>query len=695
MDRILSWNVRGINNKQKQKLVRHLINSQKVSLVGLLKTRVKARKLGSLYVNIFNGWCFTSNIAWHAGGRIIVAWNPLNFTVIILRCTSQLMHLLVSTVDGKNRFYVTFVYAVNDTDGRKVLWRDLQDINTQEAWVVMGDFNEILTREERIGKRVKYSIATDFIDYIGNCQLEDVKYSGSFFTWSNKQQGDDRICSKIDRVLANQTWLNRFINAKAVFLFEGIFDHTPAVLSVYPEILSGKKPFKYFRMWSSHPKYSESVKEVWQRAINGTKMFQVVAKLKALKGVLKELNKQGEVEARDKYIQVHNELNSFLQQKAKLSWIKDGDDNIAIFHTSIRERRRQNRILSIETREGIRVEEPSQVTDAFLSFYQSLLGQILKEFNTTVLTLIPKVKCPNTVSDFRLIACCNVIYKTTTKLICSRLKHILPELVAQNQGGFIKGRFIAHNIMICQDLIRHYGRKETKAGCVIKLDLQKAYDTIEWNFLEELLLAFQFPDKFVKLVMNCVRTPRFSLMFNGSMHGYFEAKRGLRQGDPMSPLLFVLEMEYFSRIIQRIGTKSDFKFHDRCEVLKLNHLSFADDVIMFCHGDFKSIHYLLQGLKLFSFSSGLHPNPSKSAIYCCGMQDSEVQRIVEASGFCRKEVPFKYLGIPVCAKRISIKDCSVLADKMTARIKAWSTRNLSFAGRAVLINSVLLTIHSY
>ncbi|XP_062075481.1 uncharacterized protein LOC133779544 [Humulus lupulus] len=178
-------------------------------------------------------------------------------------------------------------------DGRKMLWKELQDINTQEAWVVMGDFNEILNKEERLGKRVKYSTATNFIDCIGECQLEDVKCSGCFYTWSNKQQGDDRICSKIDRVLANQTWLNCFNNAEAVFLPEGIFDHTPVILAVYPEILSGKKPFKYFRMWSSHPKYSESVEAVWKRAIPGTKMYQVVTKLKALKEVLKELNKQG------------------------------------------------------------------------------------------------------------------------------------------------------------------------------------------------------------------------------------------------------------------------------------------------------------------------------------------------------------------------------------------------------------------
>uniref|UniRef100_A0A803QHT0 Reverse transcriptase domain-containing protein n=1 Tax=Cannabis sativa TaxID=3483 RepID=A0A803QHT0_CANSA len=318
-------------------------------------------------------------------------------------------------------------------------------------------------------------------------------------------------------------------------------------------------------------------------------------------------------------------------KKAKSAWIPDGDANTAFFNSSIKQRRKVHPgVLAKGPR--LSIEQKNMLLQEFTK-EEVKSSNILKEINSTIITLIPKIKCPNTVKDFRPIACCNVIYKIATKLLSSRIRNILPEIISPSQGDFIKGRYIGHNIMICQDLVRHYGRKANKPSCMIKLDLQKAYDTVEWNFMEEMLVGLDFPKTFIQLIMNCVRTPKFSLMFNGSLHGFFESKRGLRQGDPMSPLLFVLGMEYLSRLMKKIGGKDHFKFHSGYSNIKLNHLTFANDVLLFCNGDMRSITYMLQALKLFSRTSGLCPNASKTACYCSNMSQREVQQLLVLSGF--------------------------------------------------------------
>ena len=164
------------------------------------------------------------------------------------------------------------------------------------------------------------------------------------------------------------------------------------------------------------------------------------------------------------------------------------------------------------------------VITAVVDFFQN--GRLLNEVNSTSITLIPKVLCPSHVGDYRPISCCNIIYKCITKVLCNRLRMVLPDIIMENQGAFVHSRYIMHNIMICQDLVKHYGRKNTSAGCMMKIDMRKAYDTIERDFLKEMLEALGFPEKFIEQIMICVTSPKFSLMINGALQGYFPSKKG-------------------------------------------------------------------------------------------------------------------------------------------------------------------------
>ena len=131
-----------------------------------------------------------------------------------------------------------------------------------------------------------------------------------------------------------------------------------------------------------------------------------------------------------------------------------------------------------------------------------------------------------------------------------------------------------------------------------------------------------------------------------------------------------------------IGMKNGFSFHHRCKSLKLNHLVFSDDVLLFCKGEFISTYMLLQGFKLFSDTSGLCVNKTKTAVYTAGMEDEEVKRILDVSGFVLDQLPFTYLGMHIYDKMISI-------------IKIWSSRHLSYVARVQLVNSVLMSLHTY
>ncbi|XP_062074783.1 uncharacterized protein LOC133778775 [Humulus lupulus] len=643
--------------------------------------------MAALYLNMFQGWCFTSNLAHHPNGQIIISWNPNSYDVDIKGGTSQLLNCWIRP-QRVIQFAVIVVYALKESSDRKQLWKDIGLIaqGTKIPWIFFGDFNSVLSTVERLDYRGNGTEMMPFQTCVGECGLEDVKYNGSYFTWNNQQEGKAQVCAKLDRVLANNVCLDTFPTAEVSFLPEGMFDHSPGLLSIYLNMHDKQKPFRHFNYWSSLKDFTGIVPNGWSENVEGYPMYRFVKKLRLLKQGLRRLHQQEkgdlglqhseaykalldiqvalrekpgngelitqETQARNRFVEIHRQYLTFLRQKAKNVVIQaflDFYDNL-LGSKMVSRTRVHNSIVQAgplapgpdgfgsgffkDTLDITRKD----FTNAILSFLHS--GKILKEINATSITLIPKMVCPDSVSDDRPIACCNVVYKVATKMICSRLRSILPCIISANQSGFVQGRQIVHNIMVCQDLVRGYDRQREKSACMFKIDLQKAYDTLDWDFLQEMMLALGFPMKFVSLIMNCVCTPRFSFMINGSLHGFLQPKRGLRQGDPLSPLLFVIGMEYLWHILKKVATVPTFQFHPRCKSMRLTHLCFADDLLLFCKGDYNSAILLLQGFKLFSNTSGLQPNMGKSPVYGAGLDTYTLNRFELTSGFQRSCLPF-------------------------------------------------------
>ncbi|XP_030540728.2 uncharacterized protein LOC115748390 [Rhodamnia argentea] len=322
-------------------------------------------------------------------------------------------------------------------------------------------------------------------------------------------------------------------------------------------------------------------------------------------------------------------------------------------------------------------------------------GCLLKETNTTILSLVPKTPNASAMGEFRPIACCNTVYKCITKIIANRIASVLPSIVNSSQTAFVKGRRISDNILLAQELFANFHHQPYLPKCAIKVDFQKAYDTMDWSFLEMVLQAFRFPSFLVRLIMECISSPRFSVAINGELHGFFSKNAGIRQGDPLSPYLFTLVMEVFSGILRAKTNLPDFKYFRRCKSSRLSHLFFVDDVLLFTEAHIGSVRLLKEGLDIFSGWSGLKPNRNKSNIFFSGGTSSLHDQIRECLGFQQGTLPFRYLGVPIIASRLSKTHCKVLVDSITARVRSWAQRFLSYAGRLQLIKSVLHSIHVY
>lgn len=292
----------------------------------------------------------------------------------------------------------------------------------------------------------------------------------------------------------------------------------------------------------------------------------------------------------------------------------------------------------------------------------------MKQINITTLVLLPKKDNPTSIKDYRPLACCSVLYKIISKILASWLGRVLPDLVFESQGAFISHRSMKHNIHLCQELMNHYSRTYVSPRCTIKADLQKAYDSIEWGFIIDMLQKLNFPTLFIEWVELCIGTTGFSVQFNGSLHGFFPGKRGLRQGDPMSPLLFVICMEYFSRACKWEVVQKSFLFHPRCRKLGITHLCFADDVMVFCQGSVRAVEVVKKVLHHFYEVSGLRVNESKSEFYSAGVNEEGIAQLKGALNMEEGTLPVRYLGVPLQSWSLTVAVYQTLVSKLTMKI---------------------------
>jgi hypothetical protein len=299
--------------------------------------------------------------------------------------------------------------------------------------------------------------------------------------------------------------------------------------------------------------------------------------------------------------------------------------------------------------------------------------------------------------QFRPIAMANFKFKIISKVLADRLATIMPNLISKEQRGFVAGRNIRDCICLTSEAINLLDKKSFGGNIALKIDISKAFDTLDWSFLLKVLKQFGFSTTFCNWIQAILSSAYLSISINGSQHGFFNCKRGVRQGDPLSPLLFCLAEEVLSRGISKLVVDGNMELiKGSRNSLVPSHCLYANDIMVFCSGKLSCIQALKNLFVRYANCSGQIINAAKSTIYSGGISQSRLNNIVNNIGFNVGSFPFNYLGVPIFKGKPKARFFNPIADKIKNKLSAWKASLLSIAGRVQLVKFVIqsMTIYS-
>ncbi|KAK9169574.1 hypothetical protein Syun_001714 [Stephania yunnanensis] len=324
-------------------------------------------------------------------------------------------------------------------------------------------------------------------------------------------------------------------------------------------------------------------------------------------------------------------------------------------------------------------------------------GVMDTSINKSLITLIPKMENPERFNHFRPISLCNVSYKIITKIVANRLKCVMSHLVNPAQTSFVEGRHITDNILIAQELLHSMRTVRGRKGWLaVKIDLEKAYDRLSWNFIKDTLREANIPDGLSNIILTSLSSSSFQLLWNGNVSESFIPSRGVRQGDPISPYIFVLCMERLSHAIMEAVNQGDWIAPTFGPEVCISHLFFADDLILFAEATEGQANVLYRILDSFCDHSGHKISYEKSQLFFSPNVDPFLaENIARKLNISITEDLGRYLGVPLLHGRVLKTTYNALKQKVQAQAQKWNPSNISLAGRITLSRSTLASIPLY
>nr|GEV04253.1 hypothetical protein [Tanacetum cinerariifolium] len=397
-----------------------------------------------------------------------------------------------------------------------------------------------------------------------------------------------------------------------------ISDHSSCVLCI-PMVAKPKpEPFKFANFLVYKEGCREVVESGWNVNVEGFAMYWVVKRLKGLKSPFRKL-------LHDHEAQLDEE--PFLKQKAKVEWLKAGDSNTTYFHKIAKSKYARNRIDMFLGAKGV----TNPLNDHEL--YTHVLDTTKADFMVRDVTDIEDVVGGDITCAIRDFFSNGKLLKELNHTIIALIPKGLGNIDSINQYVFVPGRRISDNILLTQKLMRNYHRRRGPPRCAVKVDIQKAYDTVDWKFLET--------------------------------------------------------------ILRRVRNSDEFQYHHRCEQQRIINLCSVEDLFLFGRGHPNLVYVIMDALEEFKQVSGLVPSIPTSTAFFCNVPNAIKASIMNSMPFAEGVLPVRYLGIPFISWRLIYCDCKVLVKKLKSRVNDWRNKFLSLVGCLQLIQSILSSMHIY
>ncbi|GJS10251.1 RNA-directed DNA polymerase, eukaryota [Tanacetum coccineum] len=561
------------------------------------------------------------------------------------------------------KLLIVYVYAPQDLSERKSLWDYIHHMIDQ---------------------------------WVGETGLVDLPLEGYSFTWSLKSAAK---MSKLDRFLVSEGLLSVFPSLSALCLDMHLSDHRP-ILMRDMVVDYRPTPFRVFHSWFTKDGYSiqNRISELDSLMDKGMANEDLVKERTSLTKDLQDIN--------DRHL-----LD--MAQKAKIRWAIEESQMFrrVSFEQNVD---LESNVTYDEIRKAVwdcgtnKTPGPDGFTFDFIRKYWKIIDRdvvnAVQEFfasshfppgtNSLFITLIPKKQDSKVVKDYRPISLIGSIYKIIAKIMANRLSFVISDLISDVQSAFVSNRQILDGPFILNELISWCKYNKTKA-MIFKVDFEKAFDSVRWDFLDDILDKFGFGTKWRGWIQGCLSSAMGSILVNGSPTSEFKFHKGLKQGDPLSPFLFILVMESLHLSFNNVLNAGLFKGIRINSSLTLSHLFYADDAVFIGKWDKANFTDIVQVLKCFFLASGLKINIHKSKLMGIGIAQEEVSVAANLIGCTTFTTPFNYLGVKV-GTAIS-RSCSWedVLSKISARLSKWKIKTLSIGGRLTLIKSVLTSLPLY